>query len=152
MMYDDYDYWRNVVPPGAPDENDKALFKSLIKGDTVLLLGSTKILLDLATDAYDLCPKWDDPKIQDRDWLSVDTHYDTIIGCGPFNFTKELTEALFPILKRNCNRLILRTFYNPQWKLKYAKHFPEPYEFDPIPTVYADNGHHRFFVWDFIDG
>ena len=148
-MHDDYDYWRNVVPPGAPDENDRDFFKSLIIGERVLLLGSTKILLDLATDAYDLCPKWDDLKIQDRDWLSVDTKYDTIIGCGPFSFTKELTEQLFPILKNNCDRLVMRLFHNPQWELKYAKHFPKPEDFDPMPKVLNNNGHHWFFVWDF---
>lgn len=146
-MHNDYEFWRN--PPGAPTESDRELFRNLIEGDRVLLLGSTKMLLELATDAYDLCPKWDDPKIQDRDWLSIDSKYDTIIGCGIFNFTKELTDQLFPLLKQNCSKLVIRTFYKPNWKTTYAKHFPEPNEFPIEPTVFHDDGVHRYFVWDF---
>lgn len=149
-MHNDYDFWRNLTPPAAPDDKDVEIFKNLIVGNTVLLLGSTKILLDLATDAYDLCPKWDNPKIQDRDWRSVDSHYDTIIGCGPFNFTKEFADELFPILQKNCKRLVIRTFYKPQWELKYGKYFPNPEDFSIVPKVHNDDGHHRFFVWDFL--
>lgn len=147
-MHNDYEFWRN--PPGAPDENDRELFRSLLKGDNILLLGSTKMLLELATDAYDLCPKWDNPKIQDRDWLSIDTHYDTIIGCGPFNFTKELADSLFPLLQKNCNRLVIRAIRKPNWKTTYAQYFPEPEDFDIVPEVHYDNGTHRFYVWDFV--
>ena len=149
-MYDDYDYWRNLPANAFPDENDRELFKSLIKGDNILLLGSTKILLDLATDAYDLCPKWDNPIIQDRDWRTLDKKYDTIIGCGPFNFTKELTEELFPIFQKYCDRLVIRIIRKPTWEPKYAQYFPEPTDFDVIPTVHYDNGSHRFYVWDFV--
>jgi len=149
-MHNDYDFWRNLTPPAAPDEKDKELFKSLIVGDNVLLLGSTKILLDLATDAYDLSPKWDDPKIQDRDWRSVDTHYDTIIGCGPFNFTKEFVDELFPILQKHCNRLIIRAIKKPTWKMKYGVYFPEPEDFDIQPVVHSDTGSHMIYVWDFV--
>lgn len=149
-MHNDYEFWRNLVPPAAPDYKDTEIFKNLIKGTNVLLLGSTKILLDLATDAYDLCPKWDNPKIQDRDWLSIDKHYDTIIGCGPFNFTKEFTEELFPVLQNHCSRLVIRTIRKPNWETTYAKYFPEPNEFPIEPTVYNDDGVHRFYVWDFV--
>jgi hypothetical protein len=146
-MHNDYEYWRN--PPGAPSEDDKEMFEGLLRGDNILLLGSTKILLDLATDAYDLCPKWDNPKIQDRDWLSIDKHYDTIIGCGPFNFTEELKEKLFPVLKEHCSRLVIRVIRKPNWKTKYAQYFPEPMDFEIQPVVYGDDGTHRFYVWDF---
>lgn len=149
-MYNDYEFWRNLVPPAAPSEKDVETFKTLIKGNNILLLGSTKILLPLATVAYDLYPKWDDNKIQDRDWRSIDTKYDTIIGCGPFNFTKELTDELFPILQKHCNRLVFRTIRKPNWETTYARYFPEPNDFPIEPVVYNDDGVHRFYVWDFI--
>lgn len=148
-MHDDYEFWRNP-PGGSPSEQDKQLFKSLIVGDRVLLLGSTKILLDLATDAYDLCPKWDDSKIQDRNWLTLDTYYNTIIGCGPFNFTKELTDKLFPILQKNCSRLVIRVIIRPYWKTKYAQYFPEPADFTIPPEVINETSTHRFCVWNFV--
>lgn len=149
-MHDDIEFWTNLVPPASPDEKDKENFKSLILGDNVLLLGSTKILLDLATIAYDLCPKYNDNKIVDKDWLSIDTKFDTIIGCGPFNFTEEFAHKLFPVLKNNCSRLIIRTIRKPNWTTKYAKYFPEPSDFPIEPKVYFDNGTHMFYVWDFV--
>lgn len=148
-MYDDYEFWRYPPPGAAPDANVRELFRSFLKGNNILLLGSTKMLLELATDAYDLYPKWDNPIIQDRDWRTLDKDYDTIIGCGPFNFTQELTDELFPIFQKHCSRLVLRIIRKPTWEPKYAKFFPEPEYFSVVPQVYHDTGSHRFYVWDF---
>ncbi len=65
-MHVDKDFWTNLKWPAAPNEDDYAVFSSYCKG-RVLLLGSTKLLLPLATEAWDLEPKYNNPKIKNRD-------------------------------------------------------------------------------------
>ena len=49
--------------PAAPNNSDYAVFDQYCKG-RVLLLGSTKLLLPLATEAWDVNPVYNDPKNQ----------------------------------------------------------------------------------------
>lgn len=148
-MHTDYEYWRNVTPPASPSVEDTQLISENIKGNKVLLFGSTKIFLDLVTHAYDLYPKYSDPKIKHKDWLTLNEQFDTIIGCGPFNFTKVMTDKLFPLCQKHCSRLIIRVIHTIPWTPKYAQFFPMPDYFNPQPIILHKNDSHYIGMWDF---
>ena len=147
-MHNDIEFWTNLKPPASPSDKDKEIYASLIKG-RVLLLGSTKKLLDIADEAWDLNPKYPDMGIVDRDWMSLDQHFNTIIADGAINFPEEQSRQLLEVVSQHCDRFVVRTFYKPNWPTKYAKWFPNPEHFYHMPRVVAPNNVYRFFVWDF---
>jgi hypothetical protein len=59
----DSQYWTALQWPAAPNQDDYSVFSSYCTG-RVLLLGSTQLLLPLCTEAWDVNPVYDDPKIQ----------------------------------------------------------------------------------------
>ena len=85
-------YWTTLKWPAAPNEDDYRVFEQYCKGN-VLLLGSTKLLLPLATEAWDLEPKYPDPKIKDKDWFELRRGRFTASEihkiCTPTKITKE---------------------------------------------------------------
>ena len=99
-IYADKEYWTSLKWPAAPDDADYSVFESYCTG-RVLLLGSTRLLLPLATEAWDLEPKYADPKIKNKDWFNLDTHWDTIIVDGALAFGMEFTHRLLPIVLAN---------------------------------------------------
>lgn len=148
-MHTDIKHWTSLVSPATPSPENVALYRQLIVGSNVLLLGSTKPLLELATVAYDLCPKYINPKITDRDWLTVDTDFDTIIGDGVFNFNKEFNTQLLEICSKHCTRMVARSFIKPPCIPKYAFAWPQATDFDIVPYVVASTEIYNFYVWDF---
>ena len=76
-IHADKDHWTGLKWPAAPNQDDYAVFEQYCTG-RVLLLGSTKLLLPLCTEAWDLEPKYDNPKIKNRDWFSLDKHWDPV--------------------------------------------------------------------------
>ena len=149
-MHTDITHWTNLVPPAAPSEEDVKVYEQLIVGSNVLLLGSTKSLLPLATIAYDLCPKYDDAKIIDRDWLTIDSQFDTIIGDGVFNFSHEFGKDLLKVVSNHCKRFIVRCFLVPPIQPpKYAKAFPLATDFEIEPTIVAVTPIYNFYMWNF---
>ena len=64
-IHADKDYWTSLTWPAAPNLDDYSVFEQYCTG-RVLLLGSTKLLLPLATEAWDIEPKYADPKIKSR--------------------------------------------------------------------------------------
>jgi hypothetical protein len=50
-IHADKDFWTNLEWPAAPNKDDYSVFANYCTG-RVLLLGSTKLLLSLATEAY----------------------------------------------------------------------------------------------------
>ena len=77
----DKEYWTNLTWPAAPNQDDYRIFESYCQG-RVLLLGSTQLLLPLCTEAWDIEPVYNNPKIVTRDWFTLDQHWDTIIVDG----------------------------------------------------------------------
>ena len=149
-MNSDVAWWTNLVPPAAPSDADVATYKQFIVGPNVLLLGSTKELLDLATVAYDLHPKYDNPKIFDRNWITVDSTFDTIIGDGVFVFDEQFNFDIVELVSKHCKRFIVRSFvYPPVWPARYAKVFPKKEDFEIEPTVIKSTATYIFFMWDF---
>jgi len=52
-IHTDKEFWTSLKWPAAPDETDYRVFEQYCIG-SVLLLGSTHLLLPLATEAWDL--------------------------------------------------------------------------------------------------
>lgn len=146
-IHSDQEFWTRLQWPAAPNEDDYKVFAGYCKG-RVLLLGSTKLLLPLCTEAWDLEPKYDNPKIKNKDWFTLNEHFDTIIIDGGLSFGKEFTERLLPIVLANCNRFIARTFLNPNWPTKYAVYFPRVGELTPQPTEHPINEVYTFYIWN----
>ena len=146
-IHSDTEYWTGLKWPAAPNLDDYAVFDSYCKG-SVLLLGSTKLLLPLATEAWDLEPVYNDPKIKARDWFTLASHWDTIIVDGALAFGKEFTQRLLPIVLANCDCFISRTFLNPSWPTKYACYFPRADELTPQPEEHPINEVYTFYIWN----
>jgi hypothetical protein len=145
--HQDKQYWNSLTWPAAPNADDYRVFESYCQG-RVLLLGSTQLLLPLATEAWDLEPRYDDPKIQRRDWLSLDQHWDTVIIDGGLAFGREFTQRVLAAVLPHCDRFIARTFLNPTWPTKYAVYFPRAHELTPRPQEHPVNEVYTFYIWN----
>ena len=143
----DREFWTGLKWPAAPNEDDYAVFERYCTG-RVLLLGSTKLLLPLCTEAWDLEPKYTDPKIKNRDWFNLNEHWDTIIVDGALALGMEFTHQLLPIVLDNCDRFVARAFLNPNWPTKYACYFPRAHELTPIPQEHPINEVYTFYIWN----
>jgi hypothetical protein len=146
-IHADKDYWSNLKWPAAPSYNDYCVFESYCTG-RVLLLGSTKTLLTLCDEAWDLEPVYDDPKIKVKDWFNLNEHWDTVIVDGALAFGLEFTHQLLPIVLEHCDRFIARAFLNPSWPTRYAVYFPQAHELSPQPLEHPINEVYTFFIWN----
>ena len=145
-MNNDNTFWTTLKWPAAPNLDDYCVFEQYSTG-RVLLLGSTKLLLPLCTEAWDVEPKYPDPKIVARDWFTLDEHWDTIITDGSLALGKEFTEKLLPIILSHCDRFVTRAFLNPNWPTKYAVYFPKAHELTPQPQEHLINKVYSFYIW-----
>ena len=145
-MNNDNSYWTTLKWPAAPNLDDYAVFESYCTG-RVLLLGSTELLLPLCTEAWDIEPRYSNPKIKQRDWFNLDQHWDTIITDGSLALGMEFTHQLLPIVLANCDRFITRAFLNPNWPTKYAVYFPKAAELTPVPEEHPINEVYTFYIW-----
>ena len=146
-IHKDQEYWSNLTWPAAPNNSDYAVFEHYCKG-SVLLLGSTQLLLTLADEAWDLEPKYSNPKIKNRDWFTLDEHWDTVIIDGGLALGKEFTERVLKAVLPNCDRFVARAFLNPNWPTKYACYFPRAEELTPQPTEHPVNEVYTFYIWN----
>jgi hypothetical protein len=146
-IHNDKSYWSQLTWPAAPNLDDYGVFEHYCKGQ-VLLLGSTKLLLPLATEAWDLAPVYDDPKIKVRDWFTLDQHWDTVIVDGALAFGEEYCKQLLAAVLPNCNRFVARAFLNPSWPTRYACYFPRAEELTPQPTEHPINEVYTFYIWN----
>lgn len=146
-LTEDKQFWTTLRWPAAPNEEDYRIFENYCHG-RVLLLGSTRLLLPLVTEAWDLNPLYDDPKIKKRDWFSLDEHFDTVIIDGGLAFGKDFTERLLPIVLAHCDRFVARAFLNPNWPTKYAVYFPRAHELTPQPIEHKINEIYTFYIWN----
>ena len=146
-IHSDKEYWTGLTWPAAPNLDDYSVFEQYCAG-RVLLLGSTKLLLPLCTEAWDLEPKYSDPKIKSKDWFSLDQHWDTIIVDGALALGEEYCKTLLPIVLKNCDRFVARAFLNPNWPTKYACYFPRADELTPQPAEHPVNEVYTFYIWN----
>lgn len=143
----DNSYWTNLKWPAAPNEDDFKVFESYCKGK-VLLLGSTRLLLPLCAEAWDLHPLYDEPKLHQRDWFSLDQHWDTVIIDGGLAFGEQFCKDLLKVVLPNCDRFVARAFLNPSWPTKYACYFPRAKELTPQPQEHPVNEVYTFYIWN----
>jgi hypothetical protein len=146
-IHADKDFWTTLKWPAAPNLDDYNVFAGYCAG-RVLLLGSTQMLLPLATEAWDLEPKYADLKIKNKDWFTLNEHFDTIIVDGALSFGKEYCERMLNAVLPNCNRFVARAFLNPNWPTKYACYFPEAHELTPQPKEHPINEVYTFYIWN----
>ena len=146
-MESDKDFWINLQWPAAPNNDDYKVFESYIQG-RVLLLGSTKLLLPLCTEAWDVEPKYADIKIKQKDWFQLNEHFDTVIMDGGIAFGKEFTEKLLSVILPNCDRFIVRSFLRTTWESRYAIYFPKADELNPVPDEHKINDIYTFYIWN----
>ena len=146
-IHADKDFWTGLKWPAAPNLNDYQVFESYCTG-RVLLLGSTKLLLPLAAEAWDLEPKYNDTKIKNKDWFTLDEHWDTVIVDGALALGEEYCKTLLPIVLKHCDRFIARAFLNPNWPTKYAVYFPQAHELTPQPLEHKINEVYTFYIWN----
>ena len=109
---------------------------------------STIFLLTLCTEAWDLEPKYTDLKIKNKDWFTLDEHWDTIIVDGALAFGREYCERMLAAVLPNCDRFVARAFLNPNWPTKYACYFPRAEELTPRPTEHPINLVYTFYIWN----
>ena len=138
--------WTRLVWPAAPNQEDYQVYKKYCEG-TVLLLGSTKLLLPLCNEAWDLNPKYSDTKIKNKDWFDVDQSFDTVIVDGALAFSKDFCNDLLKAFLPRCKIFVSRAFLKPNWKPKYINYFPKAHELNPQPFEHAINEIYTFFVW-----
>lgn len=146
-IHSDNEFWINLKWPAAPNEADFKVFEQYCVGQ-VLLLGSTKLLLPLATEAWDLEPKYVDPKIKNKDWFTLNKHWDTIIIDGGLAFGEQFCKDLLKLVLPYCDRFVARAFLNPNWPTKYAVYFPRAHELNPQPQEHPINEVYTFYIWN----
>ena len=146
---EDKEYWINLTWPAAPNLFDYEIYKNFCEGK-VLLLGSTKLLLPLCSEAWDINPKYIDNKIKNKDWFNITEYWDTIILDGGLSlYSKEEANKLLQLVLKNCNSFITRVFLKPNWKPKYAKYFPKGNELNPAPDIELSiNNVYSFYIWN----
>lgn len=147
----DKSFWVN--PPLHPSDADVETFKSHISG-TVLLLGCTKKLIPLSTNQLDTDPWYEADTVIVGDWTKNEKYYDSIIGDGVLNFTKDLTDKILQMSSKCCKILIVRVFDEKLPIMRIADHFPKTDDFIIKPTLSfpADTknlGSNTFYVWKF---
>lgn len=146
-IHADRDYWTKLKWPAAPNLDDYRVFEQYCKGK-VLLLGSTKLLLPLCTEAWDINPLYADPKLKQQDWFSLDEHWDTVIIDGALALGEEYCTKLLATVLPNCDRFVARAFLNPNWPTKYACYFPRREELTPQPEEHPINEVYTFYIWN----
>lgn len=146
-IHADNEYWTNLKWPASPNDKDYKVFEQYAYG-RVLLLGSTQLLLPLATEAWDLEPKYANEKLKNKDWFEINEHFDTIIIDGGLAFGAEFTARLLPIVLAHCDRFVARTFLRASWPAKYAVYFPRAHELTPQPQEIEVNDVYSFYIWN----
>ena len=146
-IHADNEYWTTLKWPAAPNEADVKVFEQYCQGQ-VLLLGSTQLLLSLCTEAWDLEPKYADSKIKNKDWFTLDEHWDTIIVDGALAFGQEYCERMLKAILPNCDRFVARAFLNPNWPTRYACYYPLAHELTPPPQEHPINEVYTFYIWN----
>lgn len=143
----DNSYWTTLKWPAAPNEDDYQIFESYCSG-RVLLLGSTKQLLPLCDEAWDIDPLYQDSKLEQRDWFTLDEHWNTILIDGGLAFGEQFCKDLLKVVLPNCDRFVARAFLNPNWPTRYACYFPLAHVLDPAPEEHPINEVYTFYIWN----
>ena len=144
------EYWSQDLPrPLSPDDNDIIIFKdNMIEGKT-LLLGCTRKLLDLSDVQIDLDPWYIGPNTITGNWLDNKDFYENILCDGGLCFNKELADGMIDMASKNCKVFITRTFTRKLSIMRIADYFPQPTDFNILPTKTIIKEDYSFYIWQF---
>jgi len=143
-------YWGTLKPPLAPSEDDVQVFRENLLPGTGLLLGCTKPLMPLVTEAMDFDPYYEDGRIIRADWSENTTFYTNILADGSFNLgPRKSVDAILEMASRFCKRLIVRSFSFKTEQMRIATYFPTSDDFSITPESVIERDTYRFFVWTF---
>ena len=144
------EYWSQDLPrPLSPDDNDIIIFKdNMIEGKT-LLLGCTRKLLDLSDVQIDLDPWYIGPNTITGNWLDNKDFYENILCDGGLCFNKELADGMLDMASKNCKVFITRTFTRKLSIMRIADYFPQPTDFNILPTKTIIKEDYSFYIWQF---
>jgi hypothetical protein len=142
-------HWANLKPPLAPSDEDRLLFKNHLSEGTTLLLGSTKLLLDLCDQALDIDPIYLDQKIIKGNWIKNDRFFNNMIGDGVLNFNPILTEKILDMASKNSHQFLVRAFNFKLDSMRVADYFPQQNDFKIKPEVIFRNNIYSFYKWTF---
>lgn len=143
-------HWANLKYPLAPSGENKLVFKNHLKKGSTLLLGSTKLLLDLCDQALDIEPLYPDPKIIIGNWIENNKFFNNIIGDGVLNFNPILCANILEMASKNSHQFLVRAFNSKLDTMVVAEYFPKPSDFKIKPEVIFKNDIYSFYKWIFI--
>jgi hypothetical protein len=147
----DKSYWELELPhPLCPDRTDVEIYMMLLgnRGRT-MMLGCSRALLPFSDVQLDIDPWLQAPSVQVGDWRFNQTEYDTIVGDGCFNFSKDLTDSVLEMASRFSSRLVVRCFSRRLPQMKVANYFPLVRDFKISPELDGPKTDYNFFRWKF---
>lgn len=140
-------HFSSLSPPLSPNNEEVEIYKKYASSHkSILLLGYTKELLDLATIAIDINPIEND-KVVKGDWFDIEDKYDVIIGDGVLNLVGGTLADKF-IEKKLCKTLIIRFFPEKLENMRYATYFKDELILNNHPTFIIPTNKSCIFVWD----
>lgn len=144
-------WWTQLYPPYSPSDDDVLVYKKYIFGTNILLLGSTKLLLPLATTALDIIPKYNDSKIKSGDWLTFEGNVDVVLADGALCLgdNLKLGNDIINHYRSRSKRIIARCFNRKLDKHRWANSFPNANDFDVLPRYVEQRIDYNFYIWDF---
>ena len=144
------EYWSQDLPrPLSPNDEDVTIFSdNMIEGKT-LLLGCTRKLLDLSDVQIDLDPWYIGPNTITGNWLDNKDFYENILCDGGLCFNKELADGMLDMASKNCKVFITRTFTRKLSIMRIADYFPQPTDFNILPTKTIIKEDYSFYIWQF---
>jgi len=148
----DNSYWAKELPhPLSPSLDDFQVYKDNLISGTTLLLGCTHKLISISTNQMDIDPWYTSQTMIIQDWRENTKYYDNIIGDGVLNFTKDLTDSVLNMCKKNCGLFLTRTFKHKLPIMKIADYFPKDNDFNIRPDLVLEYDDYNFFLWRFYD-
>lgn len=150
----DLERFNNLKPPFSPNVDEVEIYNEYCtdKNHTkTLLLGYTKELMHLCSDAMDINPPDDviSPsglKVIKQDWFTITEYYDTIIGDGVLNL---VGGDLVQYLSKYCNTLIIRFFTEKFSFMRYATHFRNNTSFLLPDIIINTQPQCKILIWKF---
>jgi len=143
-MQSDIEHFNNLKPPLAPNTEETTIYENHCKG-TILLLGYTKELIHLCTEAMDLNPPINQNIIK-QDWFTINKSYNTIIGDGVLNL---VGGELVQYLSNYCDTLIIRFFTDKIDTMKYATNFRYNTAFLLPDIIIETQPRCKILIWKF---
>jgi hypothetical protein len=145
----DIEHFNNLQPPLSPNNEEVLIYEKYCKDTNTLLLGYTKELMHLCTEAMDINPPTNcDSKIIKQDWYTNTKYYSSIIGDGVLNL---VSGELVSYLSKYCDTLVIRFFTEKIETMKYATHFRNNTPLLLPDIIIETQPKCKILIWRFTD-